>query len=384
METMAIMPFSSLTDDVRTGYHLNDYIFSISRNRDSMKIDRLAITAVVLCAIVFIGEYTTYYTEPDDREIDAAWNGNNVTLTLKSTGSDWYTAVLFDNNGSVPPERLYIYTDPDYDRFYSEACSISGDRAFPSYADQKSFAEEIALSLKVRGFRDVSTVDDEGLADILKETVESPSKLGLLVSSFSLPSTVYSGGSDDLLMKWIRNGGSLYWAGSEIGKIYKDSDGLHKVDGNQTLFFGKDGVLNTSYERPTEYVSTEVVDNMLFKALALRCGNTKFGLNINGMDGIQAGFVQNGHATVSIVSIGKGSICIVGGINNMEQRDDLCQTIASGITGKTVVESISNGDVTRKTVERTIPVSCDDPYLYVYFGGIFVTQGKVMHDERVR
>ncbi|MCQ2070369.1 MAG: hypothetical protein MJZ68_04500 [archaeon] len=349
-----------------------------------MKIDRLAITAVVLCAIVFIGEYTTYYTEPDDREIDAAWNGNNVTLTLKSTGSDWYTAVLFDNNGSVPPERLYIYTDPDYDRFYSEACSISGDRAFPSYADQKSFAEEIALSLKVRGFRDVSTVDDEGLADILKETVESPSKLGLLVSSFSLPSTVYSGGSDDLLMKWIRNGGSLYWAGSEIGKIYKDSDGLHKVDGNQTLFFGKDGVLNTSYERPTEYVSTEVVDNMLFKALALRCGNTKFGLNINGMDGIQAGFVQNGHATVSIVSIGKGSICIVGGINNMEQRDDLCQTIASGITGKTVVESISNGDVTRKTVERTIPVSCDDPYLYVYFGGIFVTQGKVMHDERVR
>lgn len=327
----------------------------------------LVAVTVILFVGILAGEWYTYGAD-HNRSADAEWSTGSVSFTVTSPGSDEYRAVLMDAGNSTPVEKLYIYVDPDYDRYYSQTYSLSIDGAH--------YAEQIEIALKERGFDAVTTVGPEELSQII---AEPSAGMGVLVLSYSLPSAVYSGNAFDPLFSWINAGGYLYWVASEVGKYFTDSNGLHVVANNQELFFGKNGVLNvgTGYK---ESYSEDIAPGGFTEALCLRNGNTTFGLNTEGLTGIQAGTIMNGFASVSIVEHGSGAIGVFGGSLLISELDNLAQVIASGLTPYSTIISVAQGKVVRGTETDTMTFSATNPVLYIYTGGAILNFGERFHE----
>ncbi len=327
----------------------------------------IAILAIVLCAAVFAGEYFTYYSGIHEYDASVEVDGSEVHVSISSSGSDAYTAVLIDNGGSGCVESVLIYVDENYDEYYKVAKAETS----ALYIEQRYLAEQIQNALENRSFDDVRLVGSADLEAFLDSTAD-PSSFGLVVMSYALPSTVYTGNIDDPLMKWVSAGGTLYWIGSEIGAYFTDSDGLHRVEGNQVLFFGKECV-NTS--GPTN--ATSVVDNGFRECLSLKNNKVLFGLDTNGIDGaLQMGYIEDGFASISMVPHGSGAICVFGGGFDIDLIDDIGQIIAAGISPQSVIIDVSSGDVTRsKTVVTLAPLGSDS-IVYAYVGGTYMKYGE--------
>ncbi len=328
----------------------------------------LVAVTVILFAGILAGEWYAYGAD-HGRSAGAEWSADSVSFTVTSPGSDEYRAVLTDAGTCTPVEKLYIYVDPDYGRYYgvSGAC-ISVDGAH--------CADQIEKALKVRGFDAVETVGPEELSQI----IGGPSAgVGVLALSYSLPSEVYSGNASDPLFAWIGSGGYLYWVASEIGKFYTDSDGLHAVEDNQELFFGRSGVVNTGAEYDDCYAG-DVAPGGFTEALGLRNGNTLFGLSTEGLTGIQAGMVMDGFASVSMVKYGSGAVCVFGGSIGISEMDDIAQTVASGLTPCSTIVSVGHGKVVRGTESGVLAHSSANPVLYIYTGGMLTNFGERFHE----
>lgn len=344
----------------------------------SSKTDGIVVLAVVLIAVVFVGEYFTYGHNVD-RSASATWDISSVSYSVDSSGSDEYRAVLFDNGGHTPVDTLYIYADGTYDEYYTRACELS-DGAEPLYMEGDYYVEQVRESLKIRGFDDVLILDGEGLEDLLRTTMLHPFGIGVMVISYAVPGSVYSGQYDCLLINWINNGGSLYWLSSEIGRFYTDDSGLHKVEGDCTAyFFGTSVPVDCSDGDSLSYITGNVVNAEFTEALCLKNSTTEFGLDISGLSGIRLGFGEDGYASISLVSVGAGTICVFAGGFDINQLDDIGQVIASKLTcGSTFLES-QRGKVIRDSVGGTFSFSASDVYLFIYTGGVYANFGACFH-----
>ena len=327
----------------------------------------LVAVTVILFAGILVGEWYTYGAD-HSRSAGAEWSAGSVSFSVTSPGSDEYRAVLMDAGVGAPVEKLYIYVDPDYDSYYSQVCAL--------YVDGAHYAEQIEIALKERKFDAVKIIGPEELSQV----IAGPSAgVGVLILSYSLPSTVYSGNASDPLFSWINAGGYLYWVASEVGKYFTDSDGLHAVENNQELFFGKNGVLNVGTEYK-DFYSEDIAPGGFTEALCLRNGNTMFGLNTEGLIGIRAGIIMNGFASVSIVEHGSGAIGVFGGSLVISEVDNMAQVIASGLTPYTTIISTEQGKVVRGTETGTMTFSAVNPVLYIYTGGTILNFGERFHE----
>ena len=342
------------------------------------KTDKIAVLAVVLIAAVFVGEYLTYGYEVD-RDASASWESDKVSYSVKSSGSDEYRAVLFDNAGQVPVSKLYIYVDGTYDKYYRDACDLS-DGARPCYIEAGYYAEQVRESLKIRGFTDVTLIDGIELEEILRSTMSSSAGIGIMVLSYAVPGSVYSGQSDCLLVNWVNGGGGLYWLSSEIGRFYTDDDGLHKVSGDCTAyFFGTSVPVDCDDKDELGYITGNPVGGVFTEALCLKNSTTEFGIDITGLSGIQLGFGEGGYASISLVSVGSGMICVFAGGFDINQLDDVGQVIASKLTCDSVFISMQKDKVTRETVRGSFGLSTSDAYLFIYTGGTYTNFGACFH-----
>lgn len=341
-----------------------------------MKIDKLILLSVVICAIVLTGEFLAYGHNPHNFDADAEFEDGFATITVSSSGSDTYSTILMDNGDRAPLTSLYIYIDEGYDEFYDEAEGYFEQR----YLDQMYAAEQISKSLKIRGFHDITLCNGEQLVNLLQEDIGNDATKGLLVMSYALPSTVYSGSVDDLLFNWIRDGGNLYWMSSPVGMFYVEGDELIEVKENQKLFFGKECI-----NLEDDAIALSVLDgNGLTNALALKWNRVLYGLDVTDIEGSFAmGFSQNGYSSISMVPFGKGMICVFGGSYDRYLCDDVAQTVASGISCYTEVIKICEGTVTRTSTSWTteIPADTDNVTVYTHIGGYYTVYGRAVSDK---
>ena len=330
--------------------------------------DAVAVVAVLLCAVVIAGEVLTY-ADVHSYGADAEWSDREVDFAVSSSGSDVYDAVLIDNNGRTPVSSVLIYVDDTYDDLYGEAYRMSG----VDYCSQSPYAHEVVEALALRSFHDVSECGTSELEDALRETIADPIGIGLVVSSYALPSSVYDGTSDCLLLQWVRAGGTVYWTAAEAGRFHTDGETLFEVEDNQVLLFGSE-CLNRD---GPEYADSEI-DNGFLDALTLKDGNIRFAADVSSIEGsIEMGFTDGEYASVSGIPFGEGSMLVVSGPKNFDSVDDLTQIIASGITVSSEIVSHSEGDVVRGTVSGSAGFEGDatDLTLYIYIGGTFAKYG---------
>ncbi|MDR1405514.1 MAG: hypothetical protein LBJ20_08130 [Candidatus Methanoplasma sp.] len=338
-----------------------------------MKIDTMVLLSVALCAVVLAGELTAYGTDFHSYSADAEFGDGRISLSVTSSGSDTYSAVFTDSGTHAPVTKLYIYLDERYDEFLEEAREASGLRG----TNQEYSANQVYKSLRARGFNDISICNDAELYAMLGGSGISE---GLLVMSYALPESIYSGSPGDILFKWISSGGSLYWMSSPIGMFYRTGDRLSKAENAQELFFGAECV-NAEDTDP----ALSVIDGGgLTDALYLKWNRTLYGLKLSCIEGqVSMGFSMNGYSSVSMVPFGSGMICVIGGHYDRYQCDDVSQIIASGISCYSKILGVRTGTVTRGTAEILFDTPSDDGNISVYvsIGGYYTVFGRSLRAQ---
>ena len=330
-----------------------------------------AVLAIALCMVVFAGEYFVYYSDTFEYDVDVQWNKDSIDYQVESSGSDVYDAVLLDNNGKASVTELAIYVNESYSKYYDEA----NETTRIPYNNQDYFASQILIALDNRGFDDGFKCDSSELCEYVRSTLDNPVGCGILVTSYSLPAEIYSGSEDDILIQWIKAGGTLYWTGSVIGEFCVDGDGLHEIQDSQDLFFGKECVYTGS-----EAVATQVVNNGFTEALSLKTGNLSFGLCLDSIDGsLGLGFEGEGVSTIGMVPLGSGFICVFSGEYDIDLIDDMGQVISAGITPETVVMEHHVGTVTRSIESGSFEEYGESSYVYIYIGGTYTKFGEAFY-----
>ncbi|MDR0888166.1 MAG: hypothetical protein LBM39_03160 [Candidatus Methanoplasma sp.] len=338
------------------------------------KYDSMMVLAVILCVIVLFGEYAAYSGSFYDYDAHAELKDGTIDYSVSSSGSDTYTAIALDNTSSSPTV-LYIYIDDTYDTYFD----IARDETGIVRNDLDYSSDQLKRSMAVRGFDNVVLCGPDELLGKMLEDVGTEFSKGLLVMSYALPEKIYSGSADNLIFEWLSGGGTLYWAGTQIGAYYTGNDGLTAVDNGQELFLGTKCV-NTD---GPNIAYSKIDAEGLTDALSINWNRVDYGLEMDKLPGATfAGYSENGYASLSFLPFGKGTVVVIGGEYNRHQCDDISQLVAAGITAFTSMAGVEEGSVTRTTVEGRIqpPEGSSDVSLYVYIGGDYTVFGKVFHD----
>ena len=326
--------------------------------------------AVIILAIIVIGEAVVYTSDYTDYSAEVSFSGGDLTYSVSADGSKEYDVVIMDNGSYGNVSKLYLYYDTSYPTDYKEATVPVGAKEL----DQEYYLEQMLYLLEYRNFHNVEYVDAEGLRDVMES---SPEGVGILVTSGVLPDTVYTGSEDDPIFKWIQSGGSLYWVGNLIGQSYATAEGdIVPVDGYQQLFFGAD-CLNTG-ETAGAYSE---IGNGFREALSLSNNRVEYAVNPDllpeGTIYQTAGYTEDGFASISLVGLGSGMVCVLGGDYSRYQMADLAQTIAAGLGPMSKIVETASGEVTRGTETGTISGIPDGNLsAYVYLGGYYPVFGK--------
>ena len=336
-----------------------------------MKIDKLVLLSVALCAIVLAGELMAYGPNMHNYGADVEFGEGTAAVRVTSSGPNAYSAVVLDNGTHPAVTQLYIYFDERYGESFGEVRDAIGLRGI----DMGYAVDQIRRTLGVRGFSDVLVCNDEQLLEVMQGDAAGAASKGLLVMSYALPESIYSGADDSLLMEWVRHGGSLYWMMSPIGMFCRGESGIVAVENSQETLFGRECVNMSG----TDLALSVADGGGLTDALYLTWNRTIYGLDTSGMAGaFTMGFSQDGYSSVSMVPFGDGMICVFGGNSSRYLIDDAAQIIASGASCYSKVLEIRYGTVARGTAEFSldIPEGTGEVSIYVSIGGYYTVSGR--------
>ena len=328
------------------------------------KIDSFVIIAVFVIVLVGIGEVGAYYSYTNNYGSSVQWTSSGLEYSVNSNGSDGYKVVAM--NHSEPLSELCFYLDSEFDSNLSKAREVDTVLGY----NQNHAVNQMMRHTQFRGLENTRALDESGLFDYLSSTLSDPKGKGVMVIGYELPSAVYSGHSTDLLFEWIDNGGTLYWAGSEIGKFYSEAGVLHSVSNNQELFFGVSECVYKGTQKATE------TDGVFCRALSLQNSRMNNALSAAIPNSLAIGYFCEGYASVSLVAHGLGTVCVFSGDLSLTQYDDMAQVISAGITPHTTLADCQAGDV-RGTVNGHVSAPSDSAYIYI--GGVNTVYGRAYH-----
>ncbi len=337
----------------------------------------LIVIAVAVIAVVLAGEAIVYTSDYTSYSADASIGSDgDIHYSVSASGSKTYTAVSLDNGSHDVAEKIYIYYDGSYKSCYEDVYVAIGAREL----DQKYYVEQLAPTLRYRNISDVTVLNADELADRLKAESDAGNVgTGLICLSGAFPDTIYTGDASDLIFKWMSAGGSLYWAGNMIGKYSASQTELKEVEGYQKLFFSADGCL---YDGEECVAYDEVPSNGFTKTLSLMNNNVRYSVDCGKLPetqkSLQIGFQKDGFASISLVSYGKGMICIMAGDYSNNQRYDHAQTICSGLEPESRIVDSETGTVARGSTGGTLAAEGSNPYAFIYLGGYYPVYCKAV------
>ena len=155
--------------------------------------------AVLLCAVVVIGEMYAYLPNDYGYGSSAELSDGTISFTLENRGSDEYDAILLDNGSYVAVGTVYIYYDPSY------ASNVNEDVGVEVGAQpmtQAYYIDQVTKVLEYRGCKDIRLVDAQELREVLESDMETSCVgKGLIMASGAIPDTVFSDSAVDILWR---------------------------------------------------------------------------------------------------------------------------------------------------------------------------------------
>lgn len=334
-----------------------------------MKLETtMAITVGVALIIILGGQVITYWANPYSFDSDIELEENTLEYTLNSPSTS-YTIAILDNGSIFEIEDVRIYYDETY-------ASTSRDV-------EKEFVRFLSNDLKLRTFNSYEENTAQDLLEMIQKDldVNNPNEItkkAIVFVSGSLPEILYDGTSNSDLIKWLKLGGTIYWANNSLGKYYSttptaDSPSkLVEVPNSNTLFLG--GTSSAINDTGGAYGMEIVADGGFGKKLSLEYNQCIYGVNGSLIQGksFSTGYTINDYASITFnqVADGKGMAVIFGG--DLVRYDSLyvSQAIACGATYDTKVIDIQTGTKYRGTTTGTIELESPPTRfdVFIYFG----------------
>jgi len=316
------------------------------------------IVAVLILAIVLVGEVIVSTDSHDDFSSSISVDGDRVDFELGSRNNHVYE-VLSLRNTLETPENVFIYYDKGHISAVDKADVSTGARAL----DENYYVQQLVHTLEVRGINTAKIVNAEALKELMSSDGKGKS---VVMLSGSIPSTVYDGEEDSLILKWIESGGRLYWLGNVLGKYISSGDSLITKENGTTLFLGAE-CIQTDQVWGTSTSEGDVFWDLLY----FQNNETTYGVDPSKLpDSAEykcIGYSDGTCSTFTFVTHGSGMICVVGGEYSNNQRMDLAHVIAAGIGPTTVLVEDVKGSVSG-SVKGTI---ARGDSVYVIIGGLY-------------
>mgnify|MGYP006916081431 CR=1 FL=1 len=342
----------------------------------------LIVLAVAVIALVLVGEVAAYGNLYGyDSEVS-----EDGSFRVHSSGSNVYDIVSSDNGSFQSVRKLIVYSDDSYGGVVHGVTVEVGARAL----DEEYYLSQLSNNLEYLGFSDIATANAASLKDALARG--APAGTGIVVVHGALPDTVYSGSPGDAILSWISAGGTLYWAGEALGKYIGHADGTVSLapEGYQSLFLGSECILDLEISdvpgdnRNVGRAYSRADSGGYSEALHMKNNNVLYGVDPSLLDGREAlctGYCQDGHYSVSLVSLGSGCVCVMGGTFSNYQRMDLANVIAAGIGPASTLAGVAHGTVSHGTAEGSVPVGGGNSSMFVLLGGDFSVYGRTFYRE---
>ena len=328
----------------------------------------IIVVMTLLVMILLLGEWYAYVA-PHNNSSNANISENTITYELSVKGSREYEAVLFDNGDYVPVTKTYLLFDETYASNVDE--NTIKPVGSPNFT-QKYFLDQLERSLSVRGMDETSYVTVDELIKLMNQQIQSNTckGKGIVMACGCIPSPLFSGSIDDLLPKWIDNGGSLYWTGNELGKMISNNQQTIEINAANILT-GVPDITFSSFDRTKD---TSILRN----ELSLQSFDLVYSAKGAGVK--HFGYYNGEYSTVSCIGKGLGQICILAGTFNLDVAKDMSHVICSGLSYNTILLDYDDAiytDIAKG--EMPMPDSHGNLSLYIYVGGIHTIYGD-RHD----
>jgi hypothetical protein len=345
----------------------------------------LTVIFILVVAAVLIGEAYVYTLSPGRHSSDITIDDDGIEYSFTSKGSEKYSVVVLDNGAFEKIEKYYIYYDDSYGSKLEKVQVPVGAKEL----SQSYYISQLIITLNNRGIHNIEILNAGSLRDAMAGDAdpgvptEKAGSKGLIVLSGALPDTIYTGDKDDLIFNWINAGGSLYWEGNSLGKYFAEPGKVTEVTGDyESLFFGVSGCLNKNDENT---LLSDETSNDYRHLLSMANNRIRYGLDktkFNADDILAVGYTDGQYCSTAMVKFGSGMICVIAGDYSNNQRHDLAQIIASGISAYTekTPAGYAEGEIKRGTVTGAIDIEYNGGHnyaAYVYYGGYYTVYGKM-------
>ncbi|MDN5358023.1 MAG: hypothetical protein PWR17_1192 [Candidatus Methanomethylophilaceae archaeon] len=325
-----------------------------------MKTRMLYVVAIAVVAFMVAGQFFVYGANPYHTFSDSWSVDGGIEYEVSSNTSSDYDALLIDTGISIP-DGLMIYNDPGY----------------ASYRDESDMRKETGLLCSELSLRNVgyTIVDAERMRIELEEDIFNGSAdMRLIIQEGALPYTVYDGGPDSLILKWLEIGGVLYWTGYTLGCAVSSVSGVYEREsGYAADFLGiADQDIRKVPYTSSLYAAEKAEDYDIGKSLSVMYNDSTFGVNTQNLtDCISIGFTSSGYDSLVLAKYhaGDGMIVIFGGKPATGTIPTIAQVIASKLTYCSVIAEHDSGKLFHSSEGGIMEMDPSRNYsLYVYVG----------------
>lgn len=317
----------------------------------------IPVVLAVACAVMVAGAAFAYCYQPDTGFSVSDDGTGNATVSVSGTLPAEVAYRLL--SGTEIPERIYLFLDSDY------------TGGFVSYREQERMLSSFREMMCERGYHDTEFIDSERLAQLCSDSSEAPHR-GIMMVCEAVPANIYPDVSDNGLEAWMANGGTLYWAGPDMGLYRADADGGNeKVEGGG--FFGD--AVNHSDDK--SYSVSRETD--ISEAMGFACGHAEYGLKADYPGSVVLGLYDD-YSSLSVVPAGLGRIYVLGcpmSSLDVESLYTYVDMIVCGITENTVVKDTGRMHKGYGNDSFTVSGIAAGDVLYVTSGKPVSVNGKV-------
>lgn len=276
----------------------------------------ITVIIAVAAAIMVAGAAFAYCFDPNIG-FSAEDKGGSTEVSVTGTlPSDIRYRVLSDTS---VPERIYLYLDVDY------------TGGFVAYREQDKTLTSLKNLLSDRGYCSVEFADAERLAQLCSD-VSAASSSGIVMMCGAIPDRIYPNDSENGLVTWLSNGGTLYWSGPDMGLYRADARGDNvKTSGG---YFG-DAVNNSDDKDCLVSKVSEIAGIMGFSS-----SRAEYGLRADYAGSKVLG-LSDDYSSFSVVPVLAGRMYILGNYLQSLAVEDFyvfADIVACGIDEDTAVK----------------------------------------------
>lgn len=311
--------------------------------------------------VILAGQILSYAVEPYRHEASSWDNGDGtVGYSLSSNTSSEYGVLMIDV-GPVPvPDKLLIY----YDEIY---WSHTGNDYLEKMRDI------MCSEMGIHGV-DHEIVDAEELLGRIQGDISAGDQsFRLLFTTGAIPDIIYDCTKDSPLMKWLEQGGILYWVNGVIGRNIASVSGLTECEGYGQLFFG---IPDSDISMGTQgdiYAEERSLHFDRLRDLGIIYNDCTYGISTEHMtdEYLSIGYTARGldSLVLSKYHNGAGMIVNFGGKIATNSVPTIAKVIASKITYDSRIVYSEGGRLGPSEVSGDITIDVAKNYaLYIWIG----------------